>query len=62
MWHKRCCCVQVEARARLGQCRAAEEALARAARREPAFAKSPEFKGMQKQLQQMLQQRGACIA
>ncbi len=57
-----CWLLQVEARARMGQCRAAEEALAHAARREPAFAKSPEFKGMQKQLQQMMQQRVACVA
>lgn len=52
---------QVEARARLGQCRAAEQALAQAARREPAFARSPEFKSMQKQLRQLLQQQGACV-
>lgn len=52
---------QVEARSRLGQCRAAEQALAQAARREPAFARSLEFKSMQKQLRQLLQQQGACV-
>ena len=52
---------QVEARTRLGQCRAAEQALAQAARREPAFARSPEFRSMQKQLRQLLQQQGACV-
>ena len=54
--------LQVEARARLGHCRAAEQALAQAARREPAFSRSPEFKSMKQQLQRMLQQQGACVA